>query len=512
MRGAYRRFRKLQAYADAGQAGAGWLQQEARRELERAFAPWRASVRFSRPKWIPGIGASMEWRPSVKRDASHGRSIVVLSMAIAVAVVATVVAPVSAQDGEGDPPPTSQPVEETTTTTNATTTTTSTSSPPSTAPPPTTGPDAGPGTPSTAPRSTELEEPTEPPPTVPALPTTADENIPHNPTGVPPQLPQRDIFVRVAEPHVSATDVADARTRVDDLTSRVKDLNRALAALNIAEQKAVAKLNGAREVFHASVTAAFVRGNSAELETLVATLEMISDPSKAPDVAYRNVFMDAIAAKDAQALADFQAARDAVGAKLLATNDEANSARSQLRTAKTDLAEARKRFEEHKIRVQASASGGSIVTDSFVFPVAEPYNFVDSWGYPRMPGSEFAHAHQGTDIMAPFGVELYAVESGVITRTGTDTLGGIKLWLRGHSGTHYYYAHIQSYASGIASGVGVEAGDVIGYNGDSGNARGGAPHLHFQVHPAGGGPVNPYRLLKVVSDEARIPIPDRDEV
>ncbi len=85
-------------------------------------------------------------------------------------------------------------------------------------------------------------------------------------------------------------------------------------------------------------------------------------------------------------------------------------------------------------------------------------------------------------------------------------LGGTKLWLKGQSGTYYYYAHLQSYAEGMAEGTLVNAGDVVGFVGDSGNAQGGAPHLHFQVHPNGGEPVNPYGLLT----RGRRPVPPVD--
>jgi murein DD-endopeptidase MepM/ murein hydrolase activator NlpD len=85
---------------------------------------------------------------------------------------------------------------------------------------------------------------------------------------------------------------------------------------------------------------------------------------------------------------------------------------------------------------------------------------------------------------------------------GTDVLGGTKLWLKGESGTYYYYAHLSAFVEGMKDGDVVEAGDVVGLVGDTGNARGGAPHLHFEIHPDGGQAVNPYPLLKVV-DELR---------
>jgi murein DD-endopeptidase MepM/ murein hydrolase activator NlpD len=86
---------------------------------------------------------------------------------------------------------------------------------------------------------------------------------------------------------------------------------------------------------------------------------------------------------------------------------------------------------------------------------------------------------------------------------GSDVLGGTKLWIKGESGTYYYYAHLSAFEEGLTVGQVVEAGDVVGLVGTTGNARGGAPHLHFEIHPDGGMAVNPYPLLKVVDELSR---------
>jgi murein DD-endopeptidase MepM/ murein hydrolase activator NlpD len=149
--------------------------------------------------------------------------------------------------------------------------------------------------------------------------------------------------------------------------------------------------------------------------------------------------------------------------------------------------------------VAVTSAGGSMVIHGFGFPVADPHSFTDSFGAPRMTGTPYAHWHEGTDIFAPAGTPLIAAERGVITRMGQAVLGGTVVWLKGESGTSYYYAHLSGYAPGITAGMLVEAGTIIGYVGNTGNAATTPPHLHFEIHPGGGGPINPYPLL-VVAD------------
>jgi murein DD-endopeptidase MepM/ murein hydrolase activator NlpD len=128
-----------------------------------------------------------------------------------------------------------------------------------------------------------------------------------------------------------------------------------------------------------------------------------------------------------------------------------------------------------------------------VFPMQGRCNFSDTWGQARSGG----RSHEGTDVIGPKGLALYAVVDGVIAKTYVGASnGGNAIRLTAPDGTYFYYAHLDSFAPGIAAGVSVRAGQIIGYNGASGNA--GTPHLHFEVHPRGGAAVNPYPILKAV--------------
>jgi murein DD-endopeptidase MepM/ murein hydrolase activator NlpD len=127
--------------------------------------------------------------------------------------------------------------------------------------------------------------------------------------------------------------------------------------------------------------------------------------------------------------------------------------------------------------------------------VIGPHAFGSDFGAPRMVGTPDQHTHEGNDIAAPLGAQLVSVEPGMVVAMGTDRLGGIKLWLAGRSGTYYYYAHLSKFADDVHEGDLVPAGTVVGYVGNTGNAAGGIPHLHFEIHPNGGPAVDPYQYL-----------------
>ena len=127
------------------------------------------------------------------------------------------------------------------------------------------------------------------------------------------------------------------------------------------------------------------------------------------------------------------------------------------------------------------------------FPVHGPTQWVDDWYYPRWTGTTFRH-HLGLDMMADFGTPVGSPADG-IAQIGNNALGGLTVRVVEPDGTFWYLAHLSDVADGLTTGDAVTLGQVVGYVGNSGNAQGGAPHLHFAVHPGGGAPVPPKPIV-----------------
>jgi murein DD-endopeptidase MepM/ murein hydrolase activator NlpD len=115
----------------------------------------------------------------------------------------------------------------------------------------------------------------------------------------------------------------------------------------------------------------------------------------------------------------------------------------------------------------------------------------DSWHAPRDGGER---VHKGIDIFAPKGTEVVAVVDGVISYIGDQKLGGHCIWLTTENGASFYYAHLDRWAAGLYEGLEVQAGDLIGYVGNTGNAKYTQSHLHFGINE-NDEMVNPYPLL-----------------
>lgn len=117
----------------------------------------------------------------------------------------------------------------------------------------------------------------------------------------------------------------------------------------------------------------------------------------------------------------------------------------------------------------------------------------DTWGAARSHGRR----HEGIDIMAKRGSKVLSATPGVVVDLRDNSLGGKVIWIAGPAGSYHYYAHLDKHKRGLDVGDRVKKGQVIGYVGNSGNARGGSPHLHYGIYlnGKGRGAVNPYLYL-----------------
>jgi len=141
----------------------------------------------------------------------------------------------------------------------------------------------------------------------------------------------------------------------------------------------------------------------------------------------------------------------------------------------------------------------------YVFPVYGPHSFIDTFGAFR--GDVSGDWHHGDDIFASLGAPVLACSDGTVFSVGWNNVGGNRLWLRDGQGNEFYYAHLSAYSPAARNGSHVKAGEVIGFVGNTGDAEGGAYHLHFEVHPVAylalgyDGAVDPTPYLKAWQEQ-----------
>jgi murein DD-endopeptidase MepM/ murein hydrolase activator NlpD len=120
----------------------------------------------------------------------------------------------------------------------------------------------------------------------------------------------------------------------------------------------------------------------------------------------------------------------------------------------------------------------------------------NSWGAPR----DRDRRHQGIDIFAKQGTPVRSTTEGLVVRIGQNRLGGNVVWVMGPGRQSHYYAHLSRFGA-FEVGDRVMAGDIIGYVGDTGNARGTPHHLHYGVYQLGGAAINPFPLITATAGE-----------
>ncbi|WP_435772072.1 M23 family metallopeptidase [Nocardioides sp. SYSU DS0651] len=158
------------------------------------------------------------------------------------------------------------------------------------------------------------------------------------------------------------------------------------------------------------------------------------------------------------------------------------------------VAEAERHAEERNSALGALArdaekEAGKIALNQWVVPI-EPgaYRLTATFGQYGL----WSSYHTGLDFAAPSGTPIRAIANGVVTEVGSDGAYGNKTVLTLEDGTEIWFCHQTSFA--VEEGDTVRSGEVIGYVGSTGNSTG--PHLHLEVRPGGGDPLDPYAALR----------------
>lgn len=159
-----------------------------------------------------------------------------------------------------------------------------------------------------------------------------------------------------------------------------------------------------------------------------------------------------------------------------------------------------KRIEDDRIKRQQAQSasqapgkaGGAdpAATPGFMCPVQGGASFSNTWGARRSGG----RTHKGVDMFNARNTPLVAVVDGRV-RFSSNRLGGLSTHIYSDNNVVYYYAHLERHPTNIKSGQRVTKGTIVGYLGNSGNARYTSPHVHFEIRPNGVA-VNPYPTVR----------------
>lgn len=360
------------------------------------------------------------------------------------------------------------------------------------------------------------------------------------------------VFAPVAGHATTQSELTAARDRLDTLVDRIADATRLVRSLEAeagqlaqrmhALELRIEALEARLEITRAAVRAADARARElqAQLDARVrasyevgaaSTLEFLLGATSMSDLSDRAEYLSTVQEADADLLHAVEAARaekarkaadlartatdldaqrvsldgerEALEDKLATaqqTLERLNADRAEARTLVANLADQRQR-ELQAARLDDAADDGSSSNGGgggppssggggpfFVCPVDQPRAYYSDFGVPR-PGGR---THQGNDIFAPTGTPIRAPFPGNAVDASNE-LGGLSVSVYGSAG-YVYNAHL----SRIGTLGSVATGTIIGYVGNTGDARATSPHDHFEWHPGGGAAVDPYPFLHAV--------------
>ena len=310
-------------------------------------------------------------------------------------------------------------------------------------------------------------------------------------TPVPADAAQADLDRAKARANRAARELANAKTEQAELEARITELEARVRATSdeltglqgVMKERAVQQFirGGTSGVMFDADLAATSRANALARFVSLGDDDAVDEYRRvAEDLGLAQGTLDAAKSEQAALVEQLERRVDAAFAELrkLERLEKERRARDAARAAAS-----RTRTPSARRAGPAFIAGNG----GWMCPVQGPRAFTNDWGDPRSGGRR----HQGTDILAPRGTPVVASVSGSV-RGHNSSLGGISYYLQGDDGNVYFGTHLDSLSGARGR---VSQGTVVGYVGNTGNARGGPTHLHFEIHPGGGRPVNPYPTL-----------------
>jgi peptidoglycan LD-endopeptidase LytH len=303
-----------------------------------------------------------------------------------------------------------------------------------------------------------------------------------------------------------STELAVRSQAVEEAEAHLESITANLLATRAQLDAATEKLARVQSDLNERAAEAFMQGPGSSIEFLLGSASLAelsdriefvgavaqSDEELAQQV--RNTQNQLTAAKEnleglqskaRQEQARAQEAKDQILALFQEQQDLLAQIQSDLDQAKQSVGKADKAYEQWLKALQAQGYGGGHASVPLPAgwehvlercPVDGPRTYGDGFGAPRYAGGY--HLHKGVDILAPTGTPIVATFDGY-SRTDYNSLGGNVVFVSGKYG-ETYNAHLSAFSSN--SNGPVQAGDVIGYVGDTGDAT-GIPHDHFEFHP-----------------------------
>jgi murein DD-endopeptidase MepM/ murein hydrolase activator NlpD len=322
------------------------------------------------------------------------------------------------------------------------------------------------------------------------------------------------------------TQIEATQAEVQRITDRISQATAAKEALESAIHETDESIERSRRESKRLQGQLDERARTVYIQGPTGALDLVLGASSLPDLSDRITFLDVLNRNDADLAAGVAAERQTLTesrANLRRYEEKKERLLARLSDEQADLEQRfaelqslretyQDRYEEAKKRAKklskklarqiaaqfAVAPGGTFTPPVgangplFWCPVDPPRSYSSSFGAPRV-----GHTHQGNDIFAPEGTPIRAPFAGT-AEEGYDGLGGIVVHVYGtqNGGDYVYNAHLSRHAG--VDGQQVQAGDLIGYVGNTGNASGTSPHDHFEYHPGGGSAVDPYPYLNEV--------------